>query len=704
MKIKGVNPIERHIEKIVLLIVGVVFLGVVAMQFLVNPNQIDVGGGNMANPGDELFAELDRKANALKGQIEDPNPSMPDVQQASLLDAYEEGMSAPASVDSTLAAWLDRPSGLDDLGGGSVEQLLATGAIQQLDVPAPTAPIAAAQWNTLDPFAASAWPGLGGVRSGNAPADFVGVSVEGVFPGPQLLEALTEVEEGRRPIPRKLWQRGGIAILDVQVERQRLTADGTWTAAQAITPAGPDAMAELSAEPDPEVVMTLVRAVVDEPGAILTPNYPPTISGDPWVPPTAAQERAARWANQAEADRIRATIARLEEEIGSGGRTTRSTTTTRDPGSGRNPGGTTRTSPTRTNRPNTDRQDEAKRRQIERLEERLAELGFGDEDDDPRTTRTVRRPATDPGRYVDPRTVDDPRSAPRSAPRRPAGRSDAPALLGAELPIWAHDLSARPGETYRYRLRAVVNNPLYGREALLDPDDPAQQALAKQAVVEGDWSEWTDPIEVPRRKYLFVRGVSEGGALRGQPRVTGEIFEMYYGYYRRSPFTLELGDAVASTAGLPETLVVIDPGVLAEADAERALDTLADWAADRDAETPPVRPELPVGLARAPESIELRYDAALVDIAESLTRERDAGLDTSSRAVMEAVFRLPDGSLMVREVGEDEGPMYALVDASAARGERDPLARVIPADQGLTGFVIMNTGLDNPSQGEPGGP
>ncbi len=702
MKIKGVNPVERHIEKVVLLVVGVVFLGVVAMQFLVSPNQIDLGGGDTADPGQEIYDELERKADALAGQITDPSPSMPDVQQADLLDAYEQGMSEPASVDRAIAAWLDRPSGLDDLGGGSVEQLLATGAIQPLEVPAPTAPLAAAQWNTLDPFAESDWPGLGGVRSGNAPADFVGVSIEGAFPGTDLLAALTDVEEGRRPIPRKLWQRGGIAILDVEVERQQLNPDGTWSDAQRITPAGPDAMAELSNEPDPEVVMTLVRAVVDEPGAILTPNYPPTISGDPWVAPSEAQTRAARWANQAEADRIRATIARLEDEIGSGG-TTRTTRPRSTGTSGRNPGGSPgRSTPPRTPNTNTDRQDEAKRRQIERLQERLEELGFGDEEDDTRTTRTVRRPATDPGRYVDPRTVDDP----RSAPRRPAARrADTPALLDAEaMPIWAHDLSVRPGATYRYRLRAVVNNPLYGREALLDPDDPSQLTLAEQAVVEGAWSEWTDEIEVPRRKYLFVRGVSEGGALQGQTRVTGEIFEMYYGYYRRSAFTLELGDAVTSSASLPETLVLIDPGTLDEADAERALDALADWSADQGADEPPVRPELPIGASRAPESIELRYDAALVDVAESLTRERDAGLDTSSRAVLEAVFRLPDGSLMVREIGQDEGPVYALVDASAARGTRDTMARVIPEDQGLTEFVIINTGLDNPAPAEPGGP
>ena len=101
MKIKGVNPFERHVEKIVLLIVGVVFLGVVAMQFLVSPNQVDLGRGNMADPGEEIYAELERQAQALKGQITDPSPSMPDVQQADLLEAYE-----PPPLDDTIRAEL----------------------------------------------------------------------------------------------------------------------------------------------------------------------------------------------------------------------------------------------------------------------------------------------------------------------------------------------------------------------------------------------------------------------------------------------------------------------------------------------------------------------------------------------------------------------------------------------------------------------
>ena len=53
-----------------------------------------------------------------------------------------------------------------------------------------------------------------------------------------------------------------------------------------------------------------------------------------------------------------------------------------------------------------------------------------------------------------------------------------------------------------------MNNPLYQRQALLDPDDPAQQALAADALSRGAWSAWTEPVEVPARSDLFVSGVS----------------------------------------------------------------------------------------------------------------------------------------------------------------------------------------------------
>ncbi|GJM19041.1 MAG: hypothetical protein DHS20C14_12540 [Phycisphaeraceae bacterium] len=679
MKIKGINPIEKHVEKLVLLVVGVVFLGVVAMQFLVSPNQVEVGSGRTANP-DEIYGVLQERAEKLQAQIDDPSPNLPEVQRANLLEAYEAGVSSTPSVAPTIATWLERPSGIENLGGGAIEINIANGPVRAMAVPAPGAPIAFAQWNTLDPFAANAWPGLAGI--GDGPADFVGVSIETAFPGAELMKSLSEVGEGERPVPRKLWQRGGLAILDVEVERQQRTADGGWSDPQPVHTAGPDALAELSPEPDPEVLMTLVRDVAESPKIVINPAYPPTISGDAWTAPSESLTRADRWANEAEADRIRARIAQIEDEMGSGGRRT---TSARPPDRTGGVSDPRSTPPARNNPPanSTNTQDESRRRQIEQLEKRLADLGFGPEDDNDRNA----------GRNTRTRS------------------SDAPELLASEsVDVWAHDLNAEPGETYRYRVRVVLNNPLYQQNAVLDPDDASQQALADDAVTRGDWSTWTEPVDVPKRSYLFVTGVSTGDAFSGSTRVSGEVYAMYYGYYRKSPFTLELGDAVQTTASLPDTLVLFDTARVQETEAERLLEDLArrqEQAGDDRSSSGAVVVDVvfPEGATPVAGTLPMAYDAALVDVTQSMVEVREAALGQDARALVEAVFRAADGSLMVRTVGEDSGPVYSRVDASARRGARLPLERVV-ADASDAPAWSNPTGSgrdDNPRMAPSGG-
>ena len=61
-----VSPVERHVEKVILGIVGIVLLGVIARYLVTSPNQIELGG-EMVTPNavDEKLAE---KA-AVVGQL-----------------------------------------------------------------------------------------------------------------------------------------------------------------------------------------------------------------------------------------------------------------------------------------------------------------------------------------------------------------------------------------------------------------------------------------------------------------------------------------------------------------------------------------------------------------------------------------------------------------------------------------------------------
>ena len=84
MKLKGVNPIEQHIEKIVLAIVLVILLAVLSMQFVLRPNDVDVG--NRTVSPDQVYTVLESQANQLKSQISDLNPQLPELKSVDLVE------------------------------------------------------------------------------------------------------------------------------------------------------------------------------------------------------------------------------------------------------------------------------------------------------------------------------------------------------------------------------------------------------------------------------------------------------------------------------------------------------------------------------------------------------------------------------------------------------------------------------------------
>jgi hypothetical protein len=70
MKLKGVNPLEQHIEKIVLIVVSAIFLIVLSLQFLVEPNKVKVTGSTQAVPPGKAFDSVEAKAKQLKTVME----------------------------------------------------------------------------------------------------------------------------------------------------------------------------------------------------------------------------------------------------------------------------------------------------------------------------------------------------------------------------------------------------------------------------------------------------------------------------------------------------------------------------------------------------------------------------------------------------------------------------------------------------------
>lgn len=109
---------------------------------------------------------------------------------------------------------------------------------------------------------------------------------------------------------------------------------------------------------------------------------------------------------------------------------------------------------------------------------------------------------------------------------------DAPRLT----PVWAHDLSAAPGATYRYRLRVVLWNRYVGRPRAL-----ANAADAARPVVHGAWSAASAPITVaaPRRFYVVGPGVAAGTA-------SIEVWAWHEGLWLRERFEAGVGEPIGA--------------------------------------------------------------------------------------------------------------------------------------------------------------
>ncbi len=96
---------------------------------------------------------------------------------------------------------------------------------------------------------------------------------------------------------------------------------------------------------------------------------------------------------------------------------------------------------------------------------------------------------------------------------RPAGNTPA-ALASGEVEVWATDLTAQPGMTYRYKVVVAPVNPLYNQTRVSSEQREQYQgrmALAPSAL-ELDSLPWSEPVTIDRESYFFlIDGSSRNG-------------------------------------------------------------------------------------------------------------------------------------------------------------------------------------------------
>lgn len=625
MKLKGVNPIAQHIEKIVLGITALALLGVISMQFVSQPNKVDTGTRKVSP--DQIYNELASSASALQSQITDQSPSLPIIAPVDLVARYNKAFEANTGSFTQLSASLGNGVDIASALGTTFEDTAGRRdlKISAMPVPATSTPLATSMWGTLDPYAVLALPEYEAFVSTAQPFDFPSVTIEADFSGSTLRDIL-DGNGDYDGVPRLFWVSTGMAIMGLDAQRQELMPDGSWSAASAIaTPPGTPTPINAVSKDDGLVRLNqIIAAAQSVSSQVMRPQFPPTISGPLWQAPSDSIGSQAL--GLTETQRLQRQLARFTAELERLNNPTKNTRATRQTAS-RGGGGKTRSTGSSANRPsaNTDANAikiERLETQISSIEDDLESLGVG----------------TDL-----------------------AGASVTSILDQEFVQLWAHDMGVEPGATYRYRTRAVLNNPYFRKGPYLDEESEAQQALTIEPFVSGDWSEWSEPVAVGAKEFFFITDASQPVIGERPPQARAELYSMYYGFYRRSSSTITPGQHLVGDMRLPKELFLIDTDSIDADEVASYIDSVNLNEEDK---------ERPAGLSSAPDRLSVDLDSYLVQIAlDPLTPST-----AEDAQALRLIFRLPDGTLEHRVPATDRNrPLYSQAQSSASKASRSQL-------------------------------
>lgn len=681
MKLKGVGFFEAHIEKLLLGLMVAVAAGVVVLQFAGSPNDVTVRGQTL--PPARAYDPVEQRAQQIDAQMSAADPDIPVVEgRDQSLAGLEESVRRQVSVSPRIIAF-GQPAEIDDA--------LFTGQAEDVEYavitpPAPSSPVVASYAGTLDPGLLVDNDELAAIVGPSQPYDIAMVSVQTTYNGVALQEAYRGAGGGdRRALPFN-WVNG-IEALGLQLERQRQMPDGSWGQVEVINGLPGEEPLPVTLQADAaadalgrDQLASDARFAFEAAADVRRPLPLPMIAGPQWKPPTAVREELAalgsvdkqqeaqrKFQQLANEQRRRETFVEQQEEARRGDGDDRG-------GRGaRGPGGDPQEPETENRRVQTlQRQIDEIDRRIARLEAEMLELGYDPQTGQPtETTGFVDE-------VVDQRLLED-----------------------GDASLWAHDVTAQPGATYRYRTRLAINNPLYGREPVLIE---SQRPLAASPVVYSEPSPWSEPVVVAPRQAFFLTSASDGrgGALGpSEPTASIEVFTFYYGYYRRATLTLRPGDLVFAEADMPDDLRL---PVLAEA-AGQADQVPPDRGGAPLVGTQPGRGGDPADQGDAgqgepvPDEVPVAIDVYLVDVTfEPTQAEGPADRTTQPVAYFSRVGmpglerrvattdRLSDLYQMLSrsaDEGRDQGQARAALEGPAQPRERE--RERTPTEGGLIG-------------------
>jgi hypothetical protein len=539
MPVKRINPLEQHIDKILVGLAGASLLGVVVYQFVGGGGTINVSGNRV--PIESAFGRVRDEALRLKADMNSENPPLPAVPEGGgMLADFDRRFNGPL-LPPTVANLPPLAIGPSVLGETRRETAAGDGPINNPALPAPTGVVAAAFMSLIDKAEVEAAPELAKFMPKAEPFDVPAVSVQAMLDGSAIRQALENDPDSGGPIRAlpKNWWDGTTVIYRVELVRQERQADGSWGPDTPVAPIpGRFSVAQRLAEGvrPGEQAQQLMREVRENEEAILRPDWfrRPAIAGvdigDEWIPPFEAGATGGDDLRSltATAAGLRSRIENVERRLagprpgaggrgegGGGGRIGAAPRPAPGKGAAENPGD-------RGARQAQEKNLETLRQQFREVEEKIRAAGG--------TVAPLPAPAGQGG----------------GRPGAPAVPPPPPDVLSnPSIPLWAHDLDVRRGATYRYQVRVWVSNPIFGRGGLPD----SQQELARKAHLVGQSSAWSEPVQVPEEFPMFITSATDrdpnAGVAGRSARATAEVFTFSWGYWRRAQINLETGDTVS---------------------------------------------------------------------------------------------------------------------------------------------------------------
>ncbi|MGE3109568.1 MAG: hypothetical protein AB7G11_11250 [Phycisphaerales bacterium] len=579
MGVKGISWIEQNVEKVIVGVFGVGLLGVIAVQFVGGSTTIKLTGleskpkevpidSAMSAIGDKARLVHDQLTSATPRELSDFMDAMP--KSTNVQESFNQGLTSVAPSKRLAASFGDTRGRIGVPSEESAPAGMQSFMYARISPPAPEKPVGVSYLATINPIEYTGKPDVAAILPPDPlPKDKAAVSIETSFNGAELSRMMQEDPDGTGPLsalPAHWWNADNTQVLAVNLERQELQPDGTWSSPQPVAPmpGRPSLMKQMQgvATGGAEAMRPLMLEARAKAADIRRPSYYEIVFGEDWVAPVEAvalreaeavsgpatddKSRAERQlaTKDAEIAKVQEEKQRLERDSGPAA-----------PDSGRPPappppGGKGRPNPV--SPPNSPNTNDPKARRIKALEDKLERLY--------RERTQVIEQWRKRGVELEPEAVNP--TDPAMDPNAPKAK-DAPELPLLDNPaakILAHDVTVIRGKTYRYRVSLTLNNPVYGKVVAGTPD---QEALQKLPFITSAPSEWSAPVSVEAESYYFITNASSQDAVSRGSRASADVYIFRWGFWRKGSVNIEPGDMLITDVKVPDLskqVAMLSPG------------------------------------------------------------------------------------------------------------------------------------------------